>query len=219
MLKVLFMVLMLLVSFSFAQESVSATNATITVDGDLADWTGEPTVSLDLSMISKDQPDITDENDYSAQVYVSYDDENMYLGANVLDDATVFERGGDQLYQTDALEFWLNNNQYAVAMSEGQAVLHQFSFGGVQGDLSATQVAFEYTDTGYALEVAIPLAVVSEAAGSDIAAGASLPFALGGDDTDTPGLAEEEAREGQLYWPSGWEWGKPETYATLTLAE
>jgi Carbohydrate family 9 binding domain-like len=207
-----------LTALGLAQTEVSAAKSTVTVDGDLSDWTTDVTVTLDSSMVT-DKTDITDDTDYSAQTYLSYDDTNLYIGANVLDDATVFERGGDQLYQTDALEFWLGANQYAVALSEGQAVLHQFSFSGTQCDLSATQVALEYTDAGYAVEVAIPLSVVSAAVGSEVRAGSSFQFAVGGDDTDTTGKAEEEAREGQVYYPSTWEWGKPETYAAVTLTE
>jgi hypothetical protein len=206
------------VTLSFAQTEVSVAKSTIAVDGDLSDWTTEVTATLDSSMVT-DKTDITDDNDMSVTAYVTYDDTNLYIGANILDDATVFERGGDQLYQTDALEFWLGMNQYAVALSEGEPVLHQFSFSGTPGDLSGTQVALEYTATGYALEVAIPLSVVSSAVTSDVMAGSSLQFAIGADDTDTLGKADEEAREGQLYYPTGWAWGKPETFAMVTLAE
>lgn len=215
--KVFLSVLVLMISVGLAQ-GLSATKATITVDGDLSDWTGEAAVNLDPTMVT-DKTDITDENDYSAGVYLAHDEENLYIGANVTDDAMVFERGGDQLYQTDALEFWIGMNQFAVALSEGQPVLHRFSFSGEELDLSATQVALEYTDTGYAVEVAIPLSVVSAAAGSEVVAGSGFPFAVGGDDTDTEGKAEEEAREGQVYFPDTWEWGKPETFVTVTLVE
>jgi hypothetical protein len=216
--KAILILLLAVLTFAFAQTEVSVSKSTITVDGDLSDWTTEVSATLDSSMVT-DKTDITDDNDMSVTAYITYDDTNLYIGANVLDDATVFERGGDQLYQTDALEFWLGMNQYAVAMSEGEPILHQFSFSGTPSDLSAAQVALEYTDTGYAVEVAIPLVVVSAAVESDVAAGSSIQMAFGGDDTDTPGMAEEEAREGQLYYPADWEWGKPETYATITLAE
>lgn len=199
-------------------QDLSAAKATITVDGDLSDWTGEAAVTLDPTMVT-DKTDITDENDYSSQVFLAYDDTNLYFGANVTDEATVFERGGDQLYQTDALEFWIDVNQFAVALSEGQPVLHQFSFSGAPVDLSTAQVALEYTDTGYVVEVAIPLSVVSAAAGGEVAAGSRFLFAVGGDDTDTEGKADEEAREGQVYFPETWEWGKPESFVAVTLVE
>lgn len=215
--KIILTLALLVFTTAFAQETISASKATIAVDGDLSDWTTEASVTLDPMMVT-DKTDIADENDYSAQAYLAYDDENLYIGANVLDEATVFERGGDQLYETDAFEFWIGMNQFAVALSEGQVVLHQFSFSGESVDLSATQVALEYTDTGYALEVAIPLAVVTAAAGSEVMAGAGFQFAVGGNDTDTAGVAED-AREGQVYYPSTWEWGNPESFATVTLAE
>jgi Carbohydrate family 9 binding domain-like len=216
--KAVLVLLLIVLTLGVAQTEVSIAKSTIAVDGDLSDWTTEVTATLDHTMVT-DKTDITDDNDMSITAYVTYDDANLYIGANVLDDATVFERGGDQLYQTDALEFWLGMNQYAVAMSEGEPVLHQFSFSGTPGDLSGTQVALEYTDTGYAIEVAIPLTVVSAAVESEVAAGSKIQLAIGGDDTDTAGKADEEAREGQLYYPAGWEWGKPETFAAVTLAE
>ncbi len=200
-----------------AQKEVSALKSTVVVDGDLSDWTTEASVTLDPTMVT-DKTDIADANDYSAQTYLSYDDDNFYIGANVLDEVTVFERGGDRLYETDAFEFWIGMNQFAVALSEGQAVLHQFSFSGEPVDLAATQVALEYTDTGYALEVAIPLTVVTTAAGSEVMAGSGFQYSVGANDTDTAGVAED-AREGQVYYPSTWEWGKPESFVTVILTE
>jgi hypothetical protein len=207
--------LVAVVTLGLAQTEVSAAKSTIMVDGDLSDWTTDVTVTLDSSMVT-DKTDISDDNDLSVTAYVTHDDTNFYIGANILDDATVFERGGDQLYQTDAFEFWLGMNQYAVAFSEGQPVLHQFSFSGTPSDLSGAQIALEYTGTGYALEVAIPLSVVSAATEMDMMTG--LPFAIGADDTDTPGVAED-AREGQLYYPTGFIWGDTASYAALTLVE
>ena len=208
--------LLILGSSVQAQDSVTIPklSESITVDGDLSDWPDATPISVDSSMTA-DATDVTDDSDLSMNVYTGFDDTNFYLGAQVSDDALVFERSGDEIANNDAVEFWLNANQYGVALVEGQPVLHQWLFSGTESDLSNAEVAFEYTDTGYVVEVSIPLDVLAAATETEAQAGASFPFAVGADDADEEG----GERLGQVYYPTTWTWSEPDTYATATLGE
>ncbi len=186
----------------------------ITVDGDLSDWLDTTPITVDSSMTA-DATDVADDSDLSMNVYTGYDDTNFYMGAEVSDDALVFERSGDEIADNDAVEFWLNANQYGVALVEGQPVLHQWLFSGTESDLSGAEVAFEYTDTGYIVEVSVPLSVLASATETDAQAGMSFPFAVGADDANEEG----GARLGQVYYPDSWTWSETGTYATATLGE
>ncbi len=186
----------------------------ITVDGDLSDWPEATPITVDSSMTA-DATDVADDSDLSMTVYTGYDDTNFYLGAEVSDDALVFERSGDEIADNDAVEFWLNANQYGVALVEGQPVLHQWLFSGNESDLSGAKVAFEYTDAGYTVEVSLPLSVLASATEGDTQAGISFPFAVGADDADEEG----GERLGQVYYPDSWTWSETGTYATATLGQ
>ena len=208
--------LLTVIGFAHAQDAITIPKLTeaITVDGDLSDWPQETPLTVDSSMTA-DATDVADDNDLSMTVYTGYDDAHFYLGAEVTDDALVFEKSSDAIAENDAVEFWLNANQYGVALVEGQPVLHQWLFSGTESDLSAAEVAFEYTDTGYIVEVSLPLEVLASATETDAQAGSSFPFAVGADDADEEG----GARLGQVYYPDSWTWSEPDTYATATLGE
>ena len=205
------------IGFAHAQEAtviIPRLAEPVTVDGDLSDWPEATPLTVDSSMTA-DATDVTDDGDLSMSVYTGYDDANFYMGAQVSDDALVFEKSGDAVADNDAVEFWFGANQYAVALVEGQPVLHQFLFSGTESDLSGAEVAFEYTDTGYIVEVSVPLSVLTSATEEDAQAGMSFPFAVGADDADEEG----GARLGQVYYPTTWTWNEPGTYATATLGE
>ena len=198
-----------------AQDSITVPQLEgISVDGDLSDWTNVSPVTVDSAMTA-DAADIADDSDLSVVAYVGYDDTTFYLGAEVTDDALVFEQAGNDIANNDALEFWLNANQYGVALVEGEPVLHQWLFSGSESDLSGAEVAFEYTGTGYIVEVSMPLAVLAAATETEVRAGTTFPFAVGADDADEEG----GERLGQVYYPDGWSWNETDTYATATLGE
>ena len=217
LLSTLGLTLLTVIGLAHAQEAtvtIPRLAEPITVDGDLSDWPEATPISVDSSMTA-DATDVTDDNDLSMNVYTGYDDTNFYMSAQVSDDALVFEKLGDEIADNDAVEFWLNANQYGVALVEGQPVLHQFLFSGSESDLSGAEVAFEYTDAGYIIEVSVPLSVLAAATEEDTREGMSFPFAVGADDADEEG----GARLGQVYYPATWTWNEPDTYATATLGE
>lgn len=183
----------------------------ITVDGDLSDWSQQGPIQVDSSMVA-DAPEVTDEGDLSVTANVAYDDDWVYLGADVKDDVLVFERTGDALYQTDSLEFWLGVQQFGAAISDAAPYLH--SFGG-SVDTEQAEVAVVPRDGGYTVEVALPRTVVEETLEMTLEPGSSVPVAVGANDADEEG----GERVGQIYYPEGWTWGEPDTFAPLTVTE
>jgi hypothetical protein len=190
----------------FAQTtySLSSLSTPPTIDGDLSEWQNAEAISIDSSLVT-DKTDVTDDSDLSIKAYLAKDDSSLYFAANVVDDVLVFERAGNTLYETDALEFWLGENQFAASFTEGLPVLHQFPFSGEQVDLSLLEYAVVYTGTGYSVEVRVPLELLPSQT--------EIPFAVGVDDADE----EEGTAVAQLYYPEGWAWGDTSTYARGTV--
>lgn len=186
----------------------------LNVDGDLSDWSVAALTFIDAGMTA-DAEDVNGDEDLSVNVFVAYDETSIYIGAEVTDDVTIFEASGNGIADNDALEFWLNANQYAVALVEGKPVLHQYLFSGVESNLMAAQVGFQYTSAGYNVEVAVPLSELAIAIQGEPKIGLAFPFAVGADDADERG----GARLGQLYYPTTWTWSQTDTYATAVLGD
>ena len=179
----------------------------VTVDGDLSDWGQRGPVTVDASMVA-DAPEVDNDSDLSVTAHLAYDDEWVYVGAEVTDDVLVFDRTGDAIYQTDSLEFWLGGEQFGAAISDAAPYLH--SFGG-NVDIEEAEVALVPGESGYTVEVALPRAAVEAALDMTIEAGSSLPVAVGANDSDE----EEAERQGQIYFPEGWTWGEVDTFEPL----
>ena len=179
------------------------------IDGDLSEWSGAGTITVPSTLIT-DVPDVDDDSDLSVTVNVAYDDDRVYIGADVKDDALVFERSGEAIWDGDALEFWLGAQQFGVALVDESPYLHAWG----EIDTSAAEVALTLSDGGYTVEVALPRSALGEA---DIFfdPGSSVPVAVGANDADEEG----SARVGQIYYPEGWTWGEPNTFAPLTVTE
>jgi endoglucanase len=197
------------VGFAQTNYSVSPLATAPILDGDLSEWQNAESITVDSSLVT-DKTAITDDSDLSITAYLGQDAKNLYLAALVKDDALVFERSGDTLYETDGLEFWLNETQFMVALSDGKAVLHRFSFSGVEVDIGLMQHAIVTTDDGYNVEVAIPLELLA----TIITEPDTFAFAIGADDADEEG----GTAAGQLYYPKGWVWKETSTYSTVTLS-
>lgn len=123
-----------------AQEGIGSkkaypASAPIVLDGFAGDWgiAGlEPTLRVDPAFSLVNAGAIADAAESSADVYILYDDEYVYLLANVVDDnVTGPYSGGGSLWQNSAVELW-------------------FSFSGVPAD--PAQYAF-YTAEDYQINL------------------------------------------------------------------
>lgn len=134
---------------------------TINLDGDLSDWQGVPSVTIPHGAQPIDQPSLT----FAAAA----DDKYLYLMGNVNKPNIISGNHGENYWNEDSVEFYLNGtgdlnlpaykNGVAqitipalnVDRSGGDAVIS-----GVNGATAEAQVAAKKTATGYAVELAVP---------------------------------------------------------------
>src|SRR5690606_20004368 len=90
----------------------------IEVDGLLGDWVGVESHWVDPAWTHADGPDVQGAADLSMRVWLGYDDEYFYFAARVTDNALVFERPADSMWQTDSVELWLNNLQVGMGRTQ-----------------------------------------------------------------------------------------------------
>ncbi len=193
-----------------AGEPVIVTRASqVKVDGDLSEWVTSHALRISSRLVA-DAKDVKDDQDLSAYAVLGYDDANVYVAVQVNDDALVFERSGGDIWQTDAVEVWFEGSQFGATLTQsGQAYVHSWH----GADVSGAQVAVAKTAAGYNVELALPRSVVEGILGKKLAAGVKFQVAVGVDDADSQG----GSREGQIYFPAGWGWGNPSTFATATV--
>lgn len=180
----------------------------ITVDGKLDDWLGVSMIYIDPAWVA-DAPEVDGAADLNGQAYVGYDNDYFYLAVRVTDDVLVFERDGGDIWQTDAVELWLNDAQIGFTRNiHGNDIASVFT-GGLNA--AGIQVVVVVEANGYTVEAAIPRAEVEKVV--SMTSGTSFKFAVGIDDSDIPG----SERQGQIYLPRGWVWNEPSTFANAVF--
>lgn len=136
---------------------------TITVDGDLSDWQGVPKVLI---------PETAAQVRGSTAVTfaAAADDEFLYFMANVDDAKVITGQHGENYWNEDSVEFYINATgdlgltsyrdgvaQITVPPLNAGKPLGEIVLGGVNGASADAQVQVALTDTGYAVEMAVPL--------------------------------------------------------------
>ena len=173
------------------------------IDADLTGWSDLDTVSSAYQVYAAESWDGT--SDGAAFWRTAWDDEYLYLSAIVVDDVHV-QTPESAVYRGDALELQLDTNVDADSISPRTftIVLSPGDFGGVpayaaclrgttSGQMRAiaqhnTQVAVTQTETGYALEAAIPW----DDLGTKPSASSAARIALSLHDTDSAERARAE---------------------------
>ncbi len=135
----------------------------ITLDGDVSDWEGVPTVVMPPDAGSL--PGIT-----SVEFAAAADAEFLYLLADVTDPIIVTGEHGADFWNEDSVEFYVNGtgNLNLYSYTDGVAQLTvpplnagrapgEVVFGGIQADSAEATAAVVETAAGYAVEVAVPL--------------------------------------------------------------
>jgi len=164
----------------------------VVVDGDLAEWKGLTGYVVDEDMnVPAGGIEKVDKRKQvlNSTFYVQYDDDYLYLAANVADEYIVTNIRPDDVagfYRTDSVEFYIDPSRAgSTAGLMKLAVLPFDTEGGVQavrhedtkpGPIAVTnpgiRVASSRTERGYAIEMAIPLADL----GLEAEAGVKLGF-------------------------------------------
>ncbi len=206
-----------------------------TIDGNLSEWQKLP--CIDIS--TKEQVSFGDAatwggpNDLSGYACYGWDDENIYIGFNINDDAIVQKYTGANLWKGDHVELWFDT-QLQLDFDSNQAGDDDFQLGISPGDFkdippdltifapptSPDQYAnlVEYqvirTGSGYAGEIKIPAKVLK---GLRLAPGQSIGATFEPSDTDTPGGSDQEMMMSSAPQSSS-NWGNPTLWNNLVFS-
>jgi hypothetical protein len=100
-------------ALAYSEQKVTAYKATsaITIDGDLGEWntTAPAVINQDVQVI-RDKGQWTGTEDNSAEIYLMWDEENLYLAAKVMDDTPFMYREGFPPDLADSLVLFLSTN-------------------------------------------------------------------------------------------------------------
>ncbi|HSM57988.1 MAG TPA: sugar-binding protein [Candidatus Sulfomarinibacteraceae bacterium] len=198
------------------------------IDGRGDDWPQAPTVRSAFVVHTADGWDGSD--DLEATWRLAWDESNLYLLVEVVDDVHVQTQSGTQLFRGDSVEVQVDTNPQANAQRVNPAT-YQFilspgdfdgrspaavRFRGTQdGNVPeapghSVRVAAVQTDEGYMLEAAIPWRDMNVAPQE----GMVLGLALNANDNDTPGTARQEVMKSNM---PGRTLTNPSTWGTLRL--
>ena len=192
------------------------------IDGDLAEWAGQPVYDSPFLVYWDDGWDQT--NDGAVRWHVGWDEANLYIAARVSDDRHVQTQTGNKVYLGDSLEIQIDTDggattsvsprEFQVNLSPGDFVtlpasanLSQGTDGGGMFDAPGGHriaVAAQRTTGGYTVEAAVPWPDLFTTPG-----GHAMAIALNLDDNDRAGQAVQEAMysnaSGRLFFdPSTW---------------
>lgn len=206
--------------------------APLTIDGSLDDW-GKDWPCTDVNQASQiiygDPAQWTGPEDLSGRVCYAWDDQNLYVGFVIADDAIVQKFTGGDLWRGDHVELWFdtqlqldfdsdqnNDDDFQVGISPGD-------FDQVPPDLviwtparlpdsyANIEYAIQRTTNGYSAEIRFPAQVLS---GLRLAPDHAIGTSFDPSDTDTPGGSDQET---MLSTAQHSQWGVPTLWNNLIL--
>ncbi|MFQ6097273.1 MAG: glycoside hydrolase, partial [Armatimonadota bacterium] len=196
------------VPLATATLAVSHLSGSHAVDGQLDDWPASPLVQLTPEMTAHAKK-VDGAADLSAQAWVAWDDEALWLAVRVTDEKREFAtRSDERWWERDSIEFWVNRHQVGLALSPDDPAALLMGVGEMR---AAKVVTLERSD-GYVVEGRFPWDAFARAPRRR--PGAQFRFALGVNDAD-----DASGRQGQLYYPTTWVHSQPLTFAQATLAD
>ena len=177
------------------------------IDGDLAEWRGQPVARLTFRMTA-DAKKVDSDGDCSTEVWCAWDDAGLYLAARVRDDDLRFGQPGlERWWERDSMELWVGSRQVGLNLSPRGSQARS-----ARARLDGGRIALRPDANGYSVEAALPWKLFP--AVRKPAPGTRFAFAAGVNDADATG-----SREGQLYFPATWAHSRPSTFAEATLAD
>ena len=165
------------------------------LDGDLAEWTGEPH-RISSGMLG-DARQVDSDADCSAVFHIGRRSGKLCLAVRVRDDVPDFGPA-ENPWEQDSIEFWVEHQQYNLTLVNGKAVLRQMK--GASGARERRAVMRKLTD-GYVAEI--------ELTGLGDDSGFRFAFSV----NDSDGGAKRQA---QISWPRGYRHGDVSTAANFT---
>jgi len=146
----------------FGQNYIAPYPVTINLDGEFSDWAGIPQMHLQEG----NDNELTD----PAVTFASTaDDDYIYFFGNIIDSNIISGEHGENYWNEDSVEFYINGTgdlslsryQPGVAQITIPAIniqqLEETIISGVNGETANARVFAIKTETGWAVEVAVPL--------------------------------------------------------------
>jgi beta-glucosidase len=135
----------------------------ITLDGDLSEWEDVPKVTIpESALVVTGATSIT----FAAAA----DEEFLYLMGDVTDAKIITGAHGDQYWNEDSVEFYINGTgdhnltsyvdgvvQITVPPLNAGSAVDDVVIGGVNGEMAEAQIVVVQTEKGYVVETAVPL--------------------------------------------------------------
>lgn len=145
--------------------------------GHVLEWVRAVPIHINTLTARVESGTVTSPEDFSAVVYTLWDERYLYVAASVTDDQLVTEQVGEDIWQDDALELWLDCRHDAVTHTMFQDDEYQLGFSPAGRNRSqalawtwrnptpepvrkALRVASSATSGGYLLEAAVPWQVL-----------------------------------------------------------
>ena len=199
------------------------------VDGNLDEWGEGPAYESQFRVYTAEKWDGTD--DVRATWRLAWDNENLYIAAQVEDDVHVQTQTGNTIFRGDGLSLQIDSQREAdlgpiLSPDDFQINLSPGNFAGIapsayrfRGNNDGTMpdapghsiaVATQQAEQGYILEAAIPWADIALTP----SAGLVIGVALNVNDNDTPGTAVQELMKSHVATRA---FRDPTSWGTLTL--
>ncbi len=135
----------------------------ITLDGDLSDWDNVPRVTMPKE--AEEYPNLP-----SITFAATADEDYLYFMGDVVDENIISGEHGANYWNEDSVEFYINATgdlglssyedgvaQITVPALNIDRTIEDAVIAGVQGETADARVAATETESGYAVEVAVPL--------------------------------------------------------------
>lgn len=184
---------------------VQAYRGTPTLDGNLNDWPGVEPCSVDTEeqIYNMFHGKWNGPEDCSGKFYLMWDNEKIYLAAEILDDKIVAERAGGSIWQTDCVEIFFSRSEakaghdhYQFGADPKEQKWNWCNMDGAgQSEPDFMEVAATETNNGYIIETSYEIASL-KALKSLIKVDEIIGFHPVMDDCDTKG----SDRKLQITW-------------------
>lgn len=230
--RVLLVILaVLLVASTAMAEQLMAVRApkSMNIDGKLTEWDKAKKYAIKIDsveyIVAGDVSEYKGSKDISAVFYVMWDDEYLYVAADVTDDELYVDYTGSYLFQSDGIQIFVSFDGVGHGRTSYSTLDFQFGFApGVDGGFPEHHVwnnSFPFTDLqyesaitkdGYIIEVAIPAYELDV----ELDRGMILGLDVGVTDTDYPNKPQQNYL---MYSKFGDGWANVGRFLELLLLE
>lgn len=141
--------------------------------GDVLQWIRAVPVHLNVLTSRLEAGTVTAKEDLAATVYTMWDDQQFYVAAIVTDNQVVSQHEGADVWQDDAVEFWMDCRHDAVTKTLTQSDEYQLGFSpasqyrtraiawawrnpNTEPVIKTMKVSSSLTPTGYVIEGSVP---------------------------------------------------------------